>query len=412
VTDANENKHNNEINEVVIVGGGLAGANAAFELRELGFKGSVTIVADEAEFPYERPPLSKEYLRGEKQRTDAHVKPADEYADKSIKLMSGTRVIQIEPRQQLVTLDDETSLHYDALLLATGSAPRILDVPGADLEGVYYLRNVEHSDAIREASAQARSVVIIGGGWLGTEVAASLRQLGRDVTLVSPPPQPLEQILGSEVASAYVAVHEANGTKLVTGRVAEIVGDDTVREVLLADGTRLEAGMVVAAVGAAPRVRLAEAAGLSMRDGGVEVDQFLRTSVPNVYAAGDIATAWNPRFDRYLRIEHWDNAIEQGKAAAANILGREQPYDRTPYFYSDQFDLGMEYRGHAPSWDQVVIRGDPEAREFDAFWLKNGRVVAAMNANRWDDAAELQDLVDNQARVDPEQLVAGPVPVA
>jgi 3-phenylpropionate/trans-cinnamate dioxygenase ferredoxin reductase subunit len=268
---------------------------------------------------------------------------------------------------------------------------------------------VGDSDAIREASARAESVVVIGGGWLGTEVAASLRQLGRNVTLVAPPPQPLEQILGADVASAYVKVHEANGTRLVTGRVVEIVGDEATSGVLLADGTRLEADMVIAAVGAAPRTQLAQAAGLTMRDSGVQVDQYLRSSVPNVFVAGDIATAWNPRFDRYLRIEHWDNAIEQGKTAAANILGREQAYDRTPYFYSDQFDLGMEYRGYAQTWDRVVIRGDLEAREFDAFWLKDGRVVAAMNANRWDDAEELQELVDNQAKVDPEQLVAGPI---
>ena len=397
------------INDVVIIGGGLAGANAAFSLRDLGFQGNVTIVGDEAEVPYERPPLSKEYLRGEKQRHETHVKPADEYAARNIKLITGTRATQIDTRQQLVTLADETSLHYDALLLATGSAPRLLEVPGAHLDGVFYLRNVDHSDAIREAAAKAESIVVIGGGWLGTEVAASLRQLGGNVTLVSPPPQPLERILGSEVASAYVGVHKANGTRLVTGRVAEIIGEGQITDVLLGDGTRLPADMVVAAVGAAPRTQLAESADLRMRDGGVEVDEFLRTSSPNIYAAGDIATAWNPRFERYLRIEHWDNAIEQGKAVAANILGAQKPYDRTPYFYSDQFDLGMEYRGYAPTWDQVVIRGDLEAREFDAFWLKDGRVVAAMNANRWDDAAELQELVDNRAEVDPEQLVATPV---
>jgi 3-phenylpropionate/trans-cinnamate dioxygenase ferredoxin reductase subunit len=402
----------NQPNEVVIIGGGLAGANAAFALRDLGFQGSVTIVADEAELPYERPPLSKEYLRGEKQVADVHVKPADDYARKRIKLVSAKRAVQIDKGRQLVTLDDATRLHYDALLLATGSAPRALNVRGADLEGVYYLRNIEDSDAIREAAATAGSIVVIGGGWLGTEVAASLRQLGRNVTLVAPPPQPLEQLLGAEVASAYVGVHQANGTRLITGRAAEIAGEHAATEVVLADGSRLPADMVVAAVGAAPRVDLAEAAGIKMRDGGIEVDEFLHTSAPNVYAAGDIATAWNPRFERYVRIEHWDNAIEQGKAAAANMLGRQQPYDRTPYFYSDQFDLGMEYRGYAPSWDQVVIRGDLESREFDAFWLKDGRVVAAMNANRWDDAAELQELVDNQVEIDPEQLVATPVPVA
>jgi 3-phenylpropionate/trans-cinnamate dioxygenase ferredoxin reductase subunit len=401
---------NSQPNEVVIVGGGLAGANAAFALRDLGFAGSLNIVGEEAEIPYERPPLSKGYLRGEEPREKAQVRPVCDYADNQIRLVVGRRATDIDTDRQLVTLDDRTSLRYDALLLATGSAPRRLDVPGADWDGVFYLRNVGDSDAIREAAAQSEVIVVVGGGWLGTEVAASLRQLGRSVALVAPPPQPLEQILGSEAAAAFTKLHEENGTRLVTGRVVEIVGDGTRRrEVLLADGTRIPADMVVAAVGAAPRIQLADACGLMLRDGGVQVDQFLRSSVPNVFVAGDIATAWNPRFSRFIRSEHWDNAIEQGKAAAANILGRKQPYNRSPYFFSDQFDLGMEYRGYAQAWDRVVIRGDVEAREFDAFWLKDGRVIAAMNVNRWDDAAELQDLVDRQAEVDPEQVALGPV---
>ena len=389
---------------IVIVGGGLAGANAAFAARELGYTGPVTVIGDESTFPYERPPLSKEYLRGEKKLEEAFVKPADEYAEKNIELRGGRRAVGVDAKAKTITLDDGTSLAYGALLLATGSEPRHLDVPGADLAGVHYLRNAPDSDAIRAAADEAESVVVIGGGWIGTEVAASLRQRGRNVTLLALPPQPLEHVLGSEVAGVYRRLHEENGTRMVIGRVAELTGDSRVREVVLTDGQRLPADVVVVGVGAMARVDLAQAAGLHVHSGGVEADQFLQTSAPDIYVAGDIASAWHPRYRRHIRIEHWDNAIEQGKVAAHNILGDRQAYERTPYFYSDQFDLGMEYRGLARGWDQVVIRGDLDAREFDAFWLAGGRVVAAMNANRWDDAAELQELVDQQAVADAEAL--------
>ncbi|HEV3486033.1 MAG TPA: FAD/NAD(P)-binding oxidoreductase, partial [Vicinamibacterales bacterium] len=346
-----------------------------------------------------------EYLRGEKTLEDGYVKPADEYADLNIEVITGKRTVGLDPAQRTVSLDDDSTLRYDALVLATGSAPRLLDVAGGDLRGVHYLRNASDADAIRAAALDADSVVVVGGGWIGTEVAASLRQLGRDVTLIALPPQPLEHVLGSEVARVYRRLHEENGTRVVVGRVAELRGDGRVREVVLTDGSSIDADLVVPGVGAAPRVSLAEKAGLALHDGGVRVDQFLQTSAHGVFAAGDIATAWHPRFERFVRVEHWDNAIEQGKTVAANILGQRRPYERTPYFYSDQFDLGMEYRGLARGWDRVVVRGDLDAREFDAFWLKDDRVVAAMNANRWDDAAELQDLVDRQAVVEPEALV-------
>ena len=399
----------NKLKTVVIVGGGLAGANAAFELRKLGFDGSVTLIGEEQQLPYKRPPMSKEYLRGEEPLEKAFVKPADKYVEAGIELLTGTRATTMDPIRRTVTLDDESTLPYDALLLATGATARRLDVPGADLYGVHYMRNVEDADSIRAGSLLADSIVVIGGGWLGTEVAASLRQLGRNVTLIAPPPQPLEHILGAKVAGVYRQLHEENGTRLVIGRVARLEGTERVHDVVLSDGTRIPADMVVAGVGAVPRLELATAAGLALRDGGVQVDAYLESSAPGIFAAGDIAAAWHPRFGRYVRVEHWDNGKEQGKAAAASIVGERKEYDRTPYFYSDQFDLGMEYRGFAPNWDDVVIRGDLEAREFDAFWLKDGRVIAAMNANRWDDAAELQDLVDRQAPADPSEL-ARPAP--
>jgi 3-phenylpropionate/trans-cinnamate dioxygenase ferredoxin reductase subunit len=401
-----------EVKSVVIVGGGLAGANAAFALRERGFEGSVTVVGDERELPYERPPMSKEYLRAEKTLAQTYVKPADQYAENDITLLSGKRVVEIRPTDRTVILNDRSSVAFDALVLATGSAPRPLDVPGADLVGVHYLRDAADADALRAAASTAKSIAVIGGGWIGTEVAASLRQMGHAVTLIALPPQPLEHVLGSEVAAIYRRLHEEKGTRVVVGRVARLTGngDGRVTGVVLADGTTVAADVVIAGVGAEPRVDLARAAGLKLRDGGVEVNEYLESSVPGIYAIGDIATAWNPRFGKYVRVEHWDNAIEQGKTVAANIHGEPQAYERTPYFYSDQFDLGMEYRGLARGFDRVVIRGDVDAREFDAFWLKDGHVIAAMNANRWDDAAELQALVDAQAQVDPDELARDKVP--
>jgi 3-phenylpropionate/trans-cinnamate dioxygenase ferredoxin reductase component len=400
------------VKSVVIVGGGLAGANAAFALRERGFEGSITIVGDERQLPYERPPMSKQYLRDEKTLEQTYVKPAEQYAENDITLVAGRRVAAIEPSLKVV-LDDGSALRADAIVLATGSAPRPLEIPGADLAGVHYLRNVEDADRIRVAAMDAASIVVIGGGWIGTEVAASLRQLGRNVTLISNPPQPLEHVLGPEVAAIYRRLHEDNGTQIVIGKVERMDGPaGGVSGVVLESGQKIDADMVVVGVGAVPRVDLARDAGLKLRDGGVEVNEYLETSMPGVYAIGDIAAAWNPRFRRHVRVEHWDNAIEQGKTVAANIHGEPQAYERTPYFYSDQFDLGMEYRGLARDYDRVVIRGDADAREFDAFWLKGGHVVAAMNANRWDDAAELQDLVDRQAVVDPDELARDKVPAA
>jgi 3-phenylpropionate/trans-cinnamate dioxygenase ferredoxin reductase subunit len=247
---------------------------------------------------------------------------------------------------------------------------------------------------------------------VGSEVAASLRQLGHDVSLISNLPRPLERVLGPEVADVYRALHLEHGVRLTHGHVSAIEGDQRADGVRLADGQRVPADLVIVGVGAAPRLQLALRAGLDTTAGGIAVDEYLRTSVPNIYAAGDVAAAWHPRFGRHVRVEHWDNAIRQGKAAAANILGANEPYARTPYFYSDQFDLGMEYRGYAPEWGRVVVRGDLGAREFHAFWLADGRVIAAMNANLWDDGAALKRLVESETRVDPSRLADPGVPLA
>jgi 3-phenylpropionate/trans-cinnamate dioxygenase ferredoxin reductase component len=402
----------NNLDSVVIAGGGLAGATAAFALRERGFEGRLTLVSEEEAPPYERPPLSKGYLRGESTLEQAQVRPLPDYDAHGIELLRGHRAVTLDPVIRRLNLDDGTNLTFGALLIATGAAPRHLGSTTVSLAGVHYLRKAEDADAIRTAAASATKIAVIGGGWVGSEVAASLRQLGHDVTLISSLPRPLERVLGPEVAGVYRQLHAEHGVRLVQGRVSLIRGTRSVEEIRLTDGHGVPADLVVIGVGAVARLQLAMRGGLETTDGGIAVDEYLRTSVPNIYAAGDVAAAWHPRFGRHIRIEHWDNAIQQGKAAAANILGANEPYARTPYFYSDQFDLGMEYRGYAPEWGRVVIRGDLDNREFLAFWLADNRVVAAMNANLWDDGAELRRLVESEARVDLSRLADAGVPLA
>lgn len=401
-----------KLDSVVIAGGGLAGATAAFALREGSFDGRITLVSQEESAPYERPPLSKAYLRGESTLDQALVRPLAEYSAHGIELLGGRRAVTLDPTIRRLNLDNGTNLTYDVLLIATGAAPRHLGSTPASLAGVHYLRNAEDAEAIRTAAANATNIAVIGGGWVGSEVAASLRQLGHDVTLISTLPRPLERVLGPEVAEVYRRLHAEHGVRLVQGHVSLLQGTRSVEEVRLTDGHGVPADLVVVGVGAVARLQLAMRGGLETTEGGIAVDEYLRTSVPNIYAAGDVAAAWHPRFGRHIRIEHWDNAIEQGKAAAANILGANRPYARTPYFYSDQFDLGMEYRGYAPQWGEVVVRGDLAKREFLAFWLADDRVIAAMNANLWDQGKELQRLVESEERVDVARLADPVVPLA
>ena len=402
----------NKIDSVVIAGGGLAGATAAFSLRKLGFTGRVVLVSEEREDPYARPALSKEYLRGEKPLEELHVRPPADYQSHDIELLRGRRAVTLDAATSRLNLDDGTDLRYDALVIATGAVPRKLMATRAHLPGILYLRNVEDADALRDAADRADAIAVVGGGWVGSEVAASLRQLGSQVTLVTNLPRPLERVLGPEVAEVYRDVHLEHGVRLVHGRVSAVDGDDRVTGLRLHDRRHVAADLVVAGVGAAPRIGLAMRGGLETSDGAIVTDEFLRTSVPNIYAAGDVAAAWHPRYGRHLRVEHWDNAIRQGKAAAANILGPAEPFASTPYFYSDQFEIGMEYRGFAPEWGTVVIRGDVAARAFHAFWLADGRVSAAMNVNLWDDGKALRTLVESEERIDLERLADPSVPLA
>jgi 3-phenylpropionate/trans-cinnamate dioxygenase ferredoxin reductase subunit len=397
---------------IVIVGGGLAGGKAAETLREEGFEGRVVLVGEEDVRPYQRPPLSKEYLRGEAGREVIWVHDEGFYEEQRIELRSGTRVAGLALGAAEVELEGGERVGFDKLLLATGAQPRRLPLPGADLDGVHLLRSVEDSDRLRGACENASRMVVIGAGWIGAEVAASTRQKGLEVAMVAPEEVPLERVLGREVGAVYRDVHAAHGVELVLGTGVEAIeGEGRVTGVRITGGRVLEADLVVVGVGVAPRTALAESAGLKLQD-GVLVDDRLRSSAPNVFAAGDIARAHHPLFGTAIRVEHWANALEQGPAAARNMLGRDLSYDRVPYFFSDQYDVGMEYAGYATRWDRVVFRGDPGALEFIAFWVLDDRVVAGMNVNVWDVTDDIQALVRSGVPIDDEALRDPGVPLA
>jgi len=377
----------------LIVGASLAGAKAAEELRAQGFDGRVTLIGAEPERPYERPPLTKDYLRGESERAQAYVHPDDFYAQQEIELETGTQVTAIEPGTSRVRLGDGRELGYDRLLLATGAEPRRLDVPGADLDGVYYLRTLADCDLLRARLAAGGRVVTVGAGWIGSEFAASARQHGLEVTVVDPQALPNERIFGRDIGAFYRDVHDQHGVTQVLGDgVDSFEGDGAVAAVRTASGRRIECDFAVVGIGVVPRAGLASAAGLQVGN-GVVVNSALQTSAPGVFAAGDVANAWHPFYRERIRVEHWANALHQGPAAARAMLGQPVSYDQIPYFFSDQYDVGMEYSGYAPSWDEVVFRGDRAGGEFAAFWLRDGRVQAGMNVNVWDVNEHVQALI-------------------
>lgn len=399
----------------VIIGASLAGAKAAETLRAEGFAGRVILVGEEPEPPYERPPLSKGYLLGSDERAAAFVHDRAWYDKQNIELRTGVRAETLDPGAHAVTLSTGERLGYDKLLLTTGSVIRTLPVPGADLAGVHYLRRIEHSDALRGVLVEGAQVVVVGGGWIGLEVAAAARTHGAAVTLVEIDTLPLRRVLGDEVAQVFADLHAAHGVNLRLGTgVRAIVGaGGHVASVTLDDGTSVPADVVVVGIGITPAVELAQAAGLAVDD-GVLADAALRTSDPDVYAAGDVARIESPLLHRRIRVEHWSNALNGGPAAARSMLGQDVEFDRVPYFFTDQYDLGMEYSGHAEpgGYDQVVFRGDVAGREFVAFWLADGRVLAGMNVNVWDVTDDIERLVRSGARIDPARLADPGVPLA
>jgi NADPH-dependent 2,4-dienoyl-CoA reductase/sulfur reductase-like enzyme len=400
----------------VIVGAGLAGAKAAEAIRAEGFDGEVVLFGREPERPYERPPLAKGFLLGKDTRDSVFVHPADWYADHDVDLRSGVTVAMIDQAARLVTYDGGT-VGYDKLLLATGASARRIDIPGAGLGNVRYLRTLPESEALRTAFTPEARVVIVGAGWIGLEAAAAARTAGASVTVLEPQPGALYGALGPELGGKFAELHRAHGVEFRFGEsAAEFLaagpGSSQVGSVVTTGGTSLPADVVLVGIGAVPNDGLARSAGLEV-DNGVVTDSALRTSAPDIFAVGDVASTYLPLLGRHVRVEHWSNALNGGKAAGISMLGQQVEYDRVPYFYSDQYDLGMECAGlpSPGSYDQVVYRGDRDSLEFIAFWLKEGRVVAGMNVNVWDVSDDIQGLVRVGKRLDPARLADPAIPL-
>lgn len=381
---------------MVIIGASLAGAKAAEALRKEGFDGRIILIGQEPERPYERPDLSKGYLTGASGKDTLYVHPQRWYTDNAVELRLSTRVTGIDPQNRHIYMDHAEPVTYDKLLIATGASPRLLPIPGADPHREYYLRRIEDSQQLRFIFQSAKRVAVIGGGWIGLEVAAAARAAGAAVTVLERAELPLLRVLGREMAQVFANLHRDHGVDLRCGvQVEEVTGQGrNVTGVRLADGTEIEADVVVAGIGATPNTDLAVAAGLAVED-GVLVNEHLQSSDPHIFAAGDVANAHHPVLGRHLRVGHWANAMYQPAVAAKSMLGIEAVYGRLPYFFTDQYDLGMEYYGYVEpnGYDEVVIRGDVGKREFLAFWLKNGVILAGMNVNVWGVTEQIHALV-------------------
>ena len=383
----------------VIIGAGLAGAKTAEHLRAQGFDGAITLIGEEPLHPYERPPLSKGILKGTADAESAFVHDPQWYTENAVELLLDTQVTGIDLDDRRVQLPSG-DLDFTKLALTTGARPRHLDIPGAALSGVHYLRRLPEAERLREVFAEVGRIVVVGAGWIGLEVAAAARESGVDVTVVEAAELPLLNVLGPRMAEVFAQVHRSHGVALELGvGVESFVGTDRVAAVRLSDGRNLAADAVVVGVGVVPNVE--PAAGLTI-DNGVLTDEHLRTSHPDVFAAGDVANAFHPVLGRHIRVEHWANALNQPAVAAAGMLGNEAVYDRLPYFYTDQFDLGMEYVGYADGGAEVVVRGS--GLEFIAFWLREGRVAAGMNVNVWDVVEPIRELILSGREVDPSRL--------
>lgn len=366
----------------VIVGANLAGASAAETLRREGYAGKITLLGAEPEWPYERPPLSKGFLRGEVTAQKLTLHDGQFYADQQIEVRLGARAVALDAAQRALTLADGTTLVGDHILIATGTEPRRLTCQGADLAGVHYLRTVADARAIAADLAPGRRLVVIGAGFIGAEVAASARQMGVEVTLLEVLPVPLQRVLGDEVGRVYADLHRAHGVDLrLSEGIASIEGTDRARAVLTTLGSRIPCDAVVVGIGVIPATGWLAGSGLDLAN-GVLTNEFCETSVAGILAAGDVANWWHPTWQERLRVEHYDNAIKQGAAAAMTIAGQRIPYAPVPYFWSDQYDVHLQYLGHATTWDDVVWRGNVAGCDGSVWYLQSGIPRAALLLNR------------------------------
>jgi 3-phenylpropionate/trans-cinnamate dioxygenase ferredoxin reductase subunit len=392
------------MSNIVIVGASLAGGRAAETLRQEGFDGRIVLGGAEPDRPYERPPLSKDSLWGETTAAAAYLRPEDYYAEQAIELRLGTPATRLDPASRTLHLADGERLAYDRLLVATGAAPRHLAVPGADLAGLLTLRALPDAAALRERLRDGGRVVVVGAGFIGAEVAASCRRAGLEVVLLEVAAVPLERALGGEVGRAYAAIHRAHGVDLRTGeQVVAFRGRGRVEQVVTASGATFDCDFAVIGVGVAPVVDWLAGSGVALQN-GVLVDEFCRTSVPDVYAAGDVANWWHPGLGERLRVEHFDNAQHQGVAAARSMLGRGTPYAPIPYFWSDQYAFNLQYVGHASGQDEVVFRGSVAGEAWSAFYLRDGRLRGALAVNRPRERAAARQLIARQTPVTARQL--------
>jgi len=377
----------------VIVGASLAGASAAATLREEGFEGRLVLVGEESQPPYERPPLSKEYLRGEQPFEKALVHPLGFYEAQGIETRFGVRANRVDPSERVIELEEGGRIQYDKVLVATGSRNRRLPVPGAHLEGVLDLRTVADADRIRAEVAPGRRAVLAGMGFIGAEVAASLRQMGLEVAVVQRGEVPLSRVLGTEVGRILADIHRDHGVEMHFGeRVSALEGSQRVEAVRTAGGQTLLCDFVVTGVGVEPVTEVVAEAGVEVED-GIVVDELCRTSVEHIYAAGDVTSHHHPLFGRRIRVEHWNHAIKHGAAAARSMLGKGTPYTEVPWFWSDQYDHNLQYAGHHTGEEEMVVRGSLEDRSFVVFFLRQGRVVAAAALNRARELRRAMELI-------------------
>lgn len=386
----------------VVVGAGLCGGTAVHTLRQEGFDGRVVLVGEESDLPYERPPLSKEYMRGEQSLDSLFLQPSSWYEDNGVEPRLGTRATVVDSRNRAVELSDGERVGYDALLLAAGGRPRQL--PGEPLARVHYLRTVSDADGIRSELERGRHLVVVGAGFIGAEVAASARTLGLEVTCLEMLDVPLERALGKEMGQIYAGIHRDHGVDLRTGEGVESI-EETDGGVLVRTtrGAAIEGDVVVVGVGIEPNIELGESAGARIEN-GIVVDEFCRTTVDGVFAAGDVANHWHPIFERHVRVEHFDNAIKHGAAAARNMMGKPDRYDDPHWFWSDQYDHNLQYAGDAARWDEIVVRGSTDERSFVAFYLDDGAVLAALGLNRGKDVRRAMKLIRNRTKPDPALL--------
>ena len=389
----------------VLVGAGLTAARAAQALREAGEDGDVVLVGEEPHLPYERPDLSKGFLAGDRTRDSLAALDPGWYEANDVQLQLGVRALKLDTGAKMLRLGDGSGISYDRLLLATGSTVTRLGVEGNDLDGIHYLRTLDDSEELQRALAAGGPLVVVGGGWLGLEVAAVARQKGLDVTVLEIAPACLHRPLGQQVGGWFTDLHRSHGVDVRTGTaVAELRGRERVEEVVTDDGSVLPAAAVLVAIGVGPRSELAFGAGLEVSD-GVVADGRLRTSDPYVWAAGDVASVYNAWAGRHLRVDHWANAKDQGEFAGHSMLGAPDQWSRAPFYFSDQYDVGAEYHGCAdPEGAELVVRGQPRSGSFSAFWLVEGHLHAGMHVNAWDDARGIAALVEQKAAVDPRRL--------